>query len=132
MSSSMRRQARSLVGMTVVAQHVSGIHYHGVLHSVNEKGIYLMNAHALQHMSSKTTELHAAHAISGPNEIGATEAFFPFFFLPFVALTGLAAASAAAHGPYGPYGYGYGPYGPYGGGYGGYGGYGGGYGGYYW
>lgn len=94
--------ASRFVGNNVIAYHVNGMAYHGTLHSVNNRGIYLMNARGLRPASADNSTPTIEHAISdGNNDI--SEAFFPFFFLGFAALAGLAAASA-----WYPYGYGYG------------------------
>lgn len=100
-----------LVGKRIMAYHVSGQVYHGVLHSVNNDGIYLMHATLINPASSLTNELSADHAISSADDkVDVSEAFFPFLFLPLVALAGLAAARPYPY-PY-PYPYGYYP-GPY-------------------
>lgn len=107
----MYHNARRLVGQHVVVRHQNGVIYHGTLHSVNQQGLYLMNARgANQQISAQGKTIEVQHAIgnSEDNE-QMSEAFFPFLFLPFIALAGLAAAST-----WYPYGY-YGGY--YGGGY---------------
>jgi hypothetical protein len=108
----MMHHAKRLVGKRVIARHVNGTAYHGILHSVTDRGIYLMNARGIRpactEMSTATVE-HAIADADGKTEV--SEAFFPFFFLAFAALAGLAAASA--YYPYGYYPYGYYPYGYY-------------------
>ena len=98
-----------LVGKRIIAYHVRGQVYHGVLHSVSNDGIYLMHATLINPASSLTNELLADHAISNTDaKVDISEAFFPFLFLPLVALAGLAAARPYPY-PY-PYGYYPGPY----------------------
>jgi hypothetical protein len=101
MSVVMRHHATRLIGHSVVAYHVSGTTYHGTLHSVEDHGIYMMNARGFHPASAPVNMAAVEHAISDTDgKADVSEAFFPFFFLPFVALAGLAAASA-----YPPYGY---------------------------
>ncbi len=95
--------ASRFMGKTVIAHHVNGMAYHGTLHSVNNRGIYLMNARGIRPASAQSCNPTAQHAIADGNQ-DVSEAFFPFFFLAFAALAGLAAASA-----WYPYGYGYYP-----------------------
>ena len=93
-----------LVGQKVIAYHVSGQIYDGVLHSVSNDGIYLMNATMVHPTSARKDKLFTEHAVSSPNDhADISEAFFPFLFLPLVALAGLAAARPYPY-PY-PYGY---------------------------
>lgn len=81
--------------------------YRGTLHSVNNRGIYLMNARGFRPASAENGTPTVEHAISDGNQ-DVSEAFFPFLFLSLAALAGVAAAST-----WYPYGYGYGYY-PYG------------------
>lgn len=106
--------ATRFVGRHVVAHHMNGTAYHGVLQSVNDRGIYMRNARGIRPVSATSGPVSVEHAISqSTDDLDVSECFFPFFFLAFGALAALAAASA-----YYPYGYGYG--------------YGYGYPGYYW
>jgi hypothetical protein len=92
------------MGQKVVAHHVNGCIYEGILYSVSKKGIYLMNTNVIQQASASTNELSVQHAITDSDKVDISEAFFPFLFLPLVALAGLAASR-----PY-PYGYYPGPW----------------------
>lgn len=97
----MMHHANRLIGQRVIARHVNGTAYHGVLHSVNDRGIYLMNARGIRPISAEVSTPTVEHALADANgKTDVSEAFFPFFFLAFAALAGLAAASA-----YYPYGY---------------------------
>jgi len=105
----MMHQAKSLVGQRVIAHHVNGTAYHGILHSVTDRGIYMVNASGIRPASAEMSTATVEHAIADANgKINVSEAFFPFFFLAFAALAGLAAASA--YYPYGYYPYRYYPY----------------------
>lgn len=98
------RYASRFVGRNVIAYHVNGMAYHGTLHSVDHRGIYLMNARGIRPASATGEQLDIQHAIAdGQQDV--SEAFFPFFFLAFGALAGLAAASAWYPWGYYPYGY---------------------------
>ncbi|KPV44567.1 hypothetical protein [Alicyclobacillus ferrooxydans] len=113
---SMRKHAESLIGKSVVAYHVEGIMYHGVLHSVTHEGIYIVNCGVLNPISANSDSPDVDHALGDTNQPDAVEVFAPFFFFPFGVLTGLAAANLARppYYGYGPGYYGYGPgYGPY-------------------
>jgi hypothetical protein len=102
----MMHHAKRLVGQRVIARHVNGTAYHGVLHSVTDRGIYMMNARGIRPASSEVSTATVEHAIADVDgKTDVSEAFFPFFFLAFAALAGLAAASA--YYPYGYYPYGY-------------------------
>lgn len=108
----MMHHAKRLVGQRVIAYHVNGTAYHGVLHSVTDRGIYMMNARAIRPVSAEKGTVTPEHAIFDRGEKqDVSEAFFPFFFLAFAALFALGAASA--YYPYGYYPYGYYPYGYY-------------------
>jgi hypothetical protein len=97
----MRHYAMRLVGQRVIARHVNGTAYHGVLHSVTDHGIYMMNARGIRPVSAEMSTVTVEHAILDSDaKTDVSEAFFPFFFLPFVALFALGAAAASY-----PYGY---------------------------
>jgi hypothetical protein len=102
----MMYHANRLVGQRVIARHLNGTAYHGILHSVTDRGIYMMNARGIRPASAEMSTPTVEHAILDAAENqDVSEAFFPFFFLAFAALAGLAAASA--YYPYGYYPYGY-------------------------
>jgi hypothetical protein len=97
----MMHHAKRLVGQRVIARHVNGVAYHGILHSVTDRGIYMTNARGIRPASAELSTATFEHAILDSDaKTDVSEAFFPFFFLAFAALAGLAAASA-----YYPYGY---------------------------
>jgi Ataxin 2 SM domain len=102
----MRHHATRLVGQRVIVHHVNGTAYHGILHSVTDRGIYMMNARGIRPASAEVSTATVEHALADADrKTDVSEAFFPFFFLAFAALAGLAAASA--YYPYGYYPYGY-------------------------
>ncbi|GMA61680.1 LSm family protein [Alicyclobacillus fastidiosus] len=101
----MMHHARRLVGQRVIARHVDGTVYHGVLHSVDGRGIYLMNARGFRSASGELSTPTVEHAIAdADSNKDVSEAFFPFFFLAWAALAGLAAAATYPYWYY-PYGY---------------------------
>lgn len=97
----MRHYAMRLVGQRVIARHADGTAYHGVLHSVTDRGIYMTNARVIRPASAEIGTATLEHAIFDSDaKTDVSEAFFPFLFLAFAALFSLGAAAA-----YYPYGY---------------------------
>jgi hypothetical protein len=89
--------ANRLVGRHVIAYHVNGRAYPGILHSVHHHGIYLIHTSPV---SADTRELNA----STLGDLNATEdvqpVYAPLGYFAFGALTGLTLGALAS-----PYGY---------------------------
>ncbi|GMA63781.1 hypothetical protein NZD89_00445 [Alicyclobacillus fastidiosus] len=96
-----------LVGRVVVAHHVTGRKYVGVLHSVSTSGIYLRQytaAVSFNHNEENSVELSIQ---KGVQDDQVSLVYSPLGYFAFGALTGLT-LGALATAPY--YGYGYGGY----------------------
>ncbi|MDP9727179.1 hypothetical protein ACOJUR_12945 [Alicyclobacillus tolerans] len=90
-----------LRGQSVYVHHLNGTVYHGVLHSVTTKGIYLLPHRPGGRLASaQSNELQGQNALHEPQDMQLEEIFFPAMFFGFGALAGLAAAS-------GPWGWGW-------------------------
>jgi hypothetical protein len=104
--------ALKLMGKAVFVYHKDGNVYHGKLHSVTKKGIYILPYQHAPHLISSNQS--GAFALCDPHEAGTERSehvFAPALFFTFGALTGLAAARPP-YPYYGGYpGYGYPGYG---------------------
>jgi hypothetical protein len=87
-----RMMAMRHIGRPVVIHSTYGVHY-GVLHHVDDNGIYLHRTQTGQMVSgSSNPDVVCLDQLS--QESNAEQVFFPFFFLPWLAL-----------GAVGPWGY---------------------------
>lgn len=82
---SIRNTALRCIGRPVCVHSRQGIHY-GVLHHVDENGIYLRQTRAGTVAWESTPGDRAAEE---PTQDEITLAWFPFLFLPWIALWGL-------------------------------------------
>ncbi|WP_062306251.1 hypothetical protein [Alicyclobacillus sendaiensis] len=101
--------AKQYVGRPVIVYHVNGRRYHGILHSVRDHGIYLLNVRPIAHSAGQAEERFSTlnEAQSGDIET----VYAPVAYFAFGALTGLTlgtALGATIARPYPYYGYGYG------------------------
>jgi hypothetical protein len=98
-----------MVGRAVVAHHVTGRRYPGLLHSVSKSGIYLgpyTAAVSVHNNEENSVELSIHKDVQDGQ---ASLVYSPAGFFAFGALTGLT-LGALATAPYYGYGYGYGGY----------------------
>ncbi|GMA51479.1 hypothetical protein GCM10025857_28360 [Alicyclobacillus contaminans] len=87
-----------MIGRPVIAHHISGRRYHGVLQSVTRQGIYLMPTTGSR-LASASEAVSATLADNTAEEsVNAAPVFAPAAFFGFGALTGLT-LGALAFGP---------------------------------
>ncbi|GMA56672.1 hypothetical protein C7445_101358 [Alicyclobacillus sacchari] len=93
--------ARRLVGRHVIAHHINGRSYPGILHSVYDHGIYLI------HATPASSDKEASFITLSETPSGDTvdHVYAPASYFAFGALTGLTLGALAR--PYYGYGYGY-------------------------
>jgi hypothetical protein len=103
-----QRLCQQHIGRAVTVHSRYGVH-HGVLHHIDQNGMYLqlMQQRGGQ-MVAGEANVEAVTLDEMSSSLDAKQVFFPFFFIPFAAALAL---SPLWWGGYGYGGYGYGPYG---------------------
>ncbi|WP_156807403.1 LSm family protein [Effusibacillus pohliae] len=97
MSVNLRQHAMTLVGRPVIAHHVNGTVYRGILHSVTDDGIYIRPLSGTRYVSGKTKDRRFCYADNRKQETLHPEpVFWWWWFIPWAALVALAAITAAA------------------------------------
>lgn len=79
-----RLLAHQHIGRPVIVHSHYGTH-RGILHHVDENGMYLQLHRGNQLATGSNQAFVQTLAEVGPLEVDAEEVFFPFFFIPFAA-----------------------------------------------
>ncbi|WP_051343540.1 hypothetical protein [Alicyclobacillus herbarius] len=87
--------ARQLVGRPVIAHHVSGRKYPGILQSVTPNGVYLLSAPVVASGTAETRKSLAELAIAVQQPVDTTPIYSPAGYFGFGALTGFTLGALA-------------------------------------
>ncbi|BCJ86572.1 hypothetical protein [Effusibacillus dendaii] len=98
MSAVLRQHCMRYVGQRVIAHHVDGRLYHGILHSVTHDGIYIrpLPGTGARRATFENTDAAIEYADNSEStSVDAAPVWGALFFIPFAFLTGLVAGAAA-------------------------------------